>query len=116
MAAKKVKGPPFVAVFYDVLNSEAFKNLSGTATKVYLLCLAKVKLPLNGSARYNATFEISYTELTRWGLSRCAISRAMKELVAIGFVELKLKGGLRGCNGKANSYMLSLDYRQYPHG
>lgn len=109
---KKVKGPPFVAVFYETLNSEAFKQLSGTATKVFLLMLAKVKVPLNGSARYNEAFAISYTEIGSWGISRCAASRAIKELVDLGLVEVKAKGGLKGCNGTANKYALSLLYKK----
>lgn len=116
MAGKKIKSPPFVAVFYGTLNCEAFKRLSGAATKIYLLCLAKVKLPLVSSARYNELFSISYTEISKWGMSRPTVSRALKELVDLGFLELKVRGGLDGCNGVANKYTLSLDYKRPPLG
>lgn len=54
----KVEGY-FVPITYDMIDSNAFKEMNGSALKAYILCLRKVKTH-NPFDRYNYQFSAIY--------------------------------------------------------
>ena len=104
-----------MAIFYYVINSDAFKDLSGNGSKLFILMLAKVKSPLNGDKRYFFEISLSYSEIIKWGMVRGTAYKAINELIEKGFIDLKVRGGLKGCNGVSSKYNLSMRYKNYIH-
>jgi hypothetical protein len=112
---KKIRNklPPFVALTWEMLNSEAYKALSHSAAKALPYFLGKVKLPDRDPHRYISVFSFSYTEGKRFGFATSTFHKVIQELVGKGVIDPVDKGGLRS-NGKSyNLFRLSERWRRY---
>ena len=91
---------------FDLLHSTAYKQLNyGPALKVLCGFHEKVRFQVNKSKRGNGRYQIindgemsfTYNEARLRGLEHPKFSRALKELVRYGFLDLKKHGsGLMG--------------------
>jgi hypothetical protein len=107
------KGPPFVALHWELLNSQAYKDLPASAAKVLPYFLGKIKGKLIDPQRYLMTFNFSYREANRYGFSNTTHHRDICQLVKKGFIDAVDKGGLRGCGRSYNLFKLSERWRKY---
>jgi len=108
---KKAKCPPFTAITHDVLFHQGFLSLTTSGKVLYLIMASKVKAPL-GKGRYDYEFSLSYTEISKWGISAPAtISKGIKELKDKGLIEIVKAGGLKSCGGITTKYKLSERYK-----
>jgi hypothetical protein len=111
---KSFNRKPFVAVFWELLNSEAYRKLTASAAKALPYFLGK-----NGSSshkegnEYSGTFELSYGEAKRYGFATRTFSRVIQELVEKGFVDPAGYGGLRGFCKSFNKFKISDRWKQY---
>jgi len=95
---------------WDMLNSRAFKELSGTAAKALIYFLGKYR---NGQ---NQRIELSYKEAETLGFPRPTFGRAVRILLTYGFLD-GVRGGLRGYGKTMSVYQISDRWRDYgkPH-
>lgn len=108
------KLPPFVAVTWEILNSQAYKKLSPSAGKALPYFLGKHgKLYYKDGEQYDATFIFSYGDARNMGFASRTFSRIITDLVAKGFVELAGYGGMRGFCNSHNKFKISNRWRQY---
>ncbi|PJI08319.1 MULTISPECIES: hypothetical protein [Clostridium] len=88
----------FAAMYFDMLNSEAWKALKGNSIKVYMFMRSKYKRKIvNGQviSTNRDNISISYKD-TRLGQK--AFEKAIDELIASGFIkviEYKPQGGFK---------------------
>ena len=108
----------FVFLPWKVLNSEAYKNLSGSAAKMLPYFLGKLRGKQLSNwkepRRYLETFTFSYPEAERYGCTRKTFSRVIEELEDAGFIKCVEHGGLRGKGKGYNKYLLSRDWEKPP--
>jgi|WetSurMetagenome_2_1015567.scaffolds.fasta_scaffold00085_11 hypothetical protein len=105
---------PFVKMPWELLNSMAHHDLSPTATKILPFFLGKNHLDCQHADFYRRAFSISYSELhSKTGFGSSTLSRAIKNLLLCGFIEIDKPGGLRGSGGVTSSYILSPKWRDY---
>lgn len=104
----------FVKLPWELLNSEGYKALSGTAAKVLPYFLGKVRGPAlskwDNPRRYIERFKLSYPEAEKLGFPRQSFARAIRELENAGFIKIVEHGGLRGKGQGYNFYTLSEDW------
>jgi hypothetical protein len=100
----------FVPVTYEMIESEAYKKLTGAALKALLLCMRKVKTHEN---RYSIEFFLTYPEARKQGLWDSAFARGMKQLQEVGFIECVMKGGMRLDRNACSIYRLSLRWKNF---
>ena len=90
MARKYKKGqvsPPFVQILKYILTSEAWRNLSPSAVKVFIELQRRYKGDNNGR------ITLSVTEAAEFcGMARNTAHRALQELLELGFVKCHFKG------------------------
>ena len=88
----------FAAMYFDMLNSEAWKALKGNSIKVYMLMRGKYKRKIVKGQIVSTNKEninISYKET---GLSQHTFEKAIDELIVSGFIkviEYKPQGGFK---------------------
>jgi hypothetical protein len=114
--AKKFKDnrlPPFVALPWEMLNSKAYKELAPSAAKLLPYFLGKVKISYNDLGRYTEQFALSFSEAQKYGFASSTFSRAYKELIEKGFIEITEHGGLRGDSKSCNKFKLSKKWQNY---
>lgn len=102
----------FVALTYELLDSKAFKELNGAALKALILFLKKVHT-YNPIDRYQSQFTFTYPEAAKRGLAHSSFSRALKELIEIGFIECVSRGGMRFEGNSCSQYRLSKRWEKY---
>ncbi len=96
----------FVRLSYDMLNSEAWKDLKTIAVKLYVY----LKTKYNGS-EISIEFECSYSEINnKLRFSDKSIKSAYDDLIAKGFVEVLENNRARM---KANKYKFSEKWKHY---
>lgn len=102
----------FVAITYEMINSKAFKKLSGSALKALILCMRKVKTnhPIE---RFKFHFALTYPEARKQGLWDTSFHRGLKLLQQLGFIDFVLPGGKVGFQKKASLYRLSQRWKKY---
>ena len=105
--------PPFVAIFYTLLDSKAYKELSHSTAHALPYFFRKVKLNQNHPEYYTTDFEFSYTEAEKAGFSRATFNKIIKELVEVGFIDPLYKGGLRGDKKSCSRFTLSIRWKDY---
>ncbi|MDQ7786770.1 MAG: hypothetical protein RDU01_04110 [Thermodesulfovibrionales bacterium] len=105
--------PPFVALTWDTLNSQAYKALTPSASKALPYFLGKVKLTYNDPDRYENAFTFSYTEGRRFGFASSTFHSVICELVEKGFIDPVDKGGLRSDGKSFNYFKLSKRWGKY---
>ncbi len=98
---KKKKLPPFVAIGRAVLKSPEWLKLSSSAKLLYIYIKSKYAGSNNGE------IILPYSELAPVLRSSKTISRALKQLVANEWIEIKQKGGLYR---KTNIYTLTFKH------
>lgn len=107
------KLPPFVAVTWDVLNSEAYRAILPMSAKMLPFFLGKVKATVRDPSYYSTAFPFTYKEATRFGCSRRSFGRVVVDLMRHGFIDPVEKGGLKGCGLTCNTFRLSLRWRRH---
>ena len=101
MSEFKPRKSTLVLIERQLLNSLAFIELSGTASKVLFWFLARrqyVSGKVKGSKEWtnynNGEIVFSYPEaVTRFKLSRPTFSRALTALIEYGFIDINHHGG-----------------------
>ena len=107
------------------VKSEAFKGLTPTAIRVYLLLRMRMKkapIPGNGkNTRWktinNGELEFSYAEAeSKYGIIRSSFMNAITRLVENGFIDIKHSGS-GGVKGDKSLYSISERWRKFgtPH-
>ena len=92
---KKDKLPAFVPLeIRMLLQSEAWKKLSGSAAKVYIFLRSKAFGPLQRAMQVEIKIPYSIIEADT-GLSRQTVRNAIVELENKGFIDLIEQGGLK---------------------
>lgn len=108
------KLPPFVAITWNMLNSQAYKELPPTACKMLPYFLGKPKLPSTDKNYYQTEFTFPYAEGANYGCARKTFSEVVKGLMKHGFIDPVKKGGRR-CFGLGPS-MFKLSKRWEAYG
>ena len=98
---------PFVPIFHDELESTAYRELTPSAAKLYPFFKRSCVRATRGKPDESTPFGFTYTEAIKYGFSRATYSRAMKDLVASGFLDILESGGLRGVGCSCSKYRLS---------
>lgn len=112
-ARKGNRLPPFVALTWDLLNSQAYKDLPASAGKALPYFLGKVKVPFNASERYTIDFSFSYTEARKYGFANGTHYRNISQLIEKGFVDPVYKGGKRSFGMSSSLFKLSSRWKDY---
>jgi hypothetical protein len=109
-----VRLPPFVPLFWDVLNSAAYKELTSSAAKALPYFLGKdgIAKCKNGNDS-TGTIEFSYGEANKLGFATRTFSRVIQELVDKGFIDPAGYGGLRGFCKSFNKFRTSNRWQEY---
>jgi uncharacterized membrane protein len=100
---KKNKFPPFVAIFKEMLRSEAWESLSHPAKVAYIHLKEKCV------SRDPGEITLSFKEMERI-MRRHTFSKAIKELEQRGFILKEQRGGLFR---KRNFYRLTEQWRSF---
>ena len=91
--AERGEAGGFVSFYHCVLSSQAMKNLSPYGTKLLVDLLSQYKGQNNGDL--TATYSI--LQQRGWH-SKGTLSRAIKELIAAGLIEVSRQGGRHQCS------------------
>ena len=105
--------PPFVALSWQILNSQAYIELPPSACKALPYFFGKVKLGFQDAQRYLTEFPFSYREGNRLGFSSATFSKVIQGLVRFGFIDHVDKGGLRSDCRSYNLFKLSRRWENY---
>lgn len=106
MVAKKYrrpKSPPFTMLDHEIWKSIAWKELKGSAIRVYIVFRDKAFGRFDEARK--KLLKVSYTEIRKeTGLAISSIREAIIQLENIGFLDFVEQGGL---NYRRNGYKLS---------
>ena len=102
----------------DILESEAFWKLSGTATKVFMVFRMKcVFKKVNLGKREiltivnNGDIQFTYKEaLVKYGISKTTFLNSRDKLIEVGLIEIAENGG----EHHPSKYAISENWRKYP--
>lgn len=103
----RLNNPPFVALPWKMLNSDAYKNLPPSSAKALPYFFGKIKRNWNDAQRFTDQFTFSYREAHRMGFAFATFSKIIQRLVRFGFIDPVDKGGLRGDCKSSNLFKLS---------
>lgn len=104
---------PFVALPWELLNSQAYKRLPPSASKALPYFLGKVKLSPNASNRFEQEFEFPYREGKKMGFAFATFSKIIQDLMKYGFIDPVDRGGLRGDGKSSNKFTLSKRWEDF---
>ena len=110
---RRGKGPPFVAVPYEILNNSAFKLLPMSAKSALPYFLGKPKIFFTEAEYLTTKFSFSYREASKYGYARGTFHRIIVALVSYGFIDPVDKGGLRGFGKSTSLFKLSKRWREF---
>lgn len=118
MGKRKIKKshrlPPFVPLTWDMLNSEAYKDLKPSTTKALPHFLGKYRGPFNDPEKFKHEFPLTYAEAEKMiGIAASTFHSVICDLIAKGFIEPVKRGGLRGCGKSCSSFKLSNRWIEY---
>jgi len=104
---KKKSGPQFVQLFYYMIDSEGYQDLSCHASRAYTQIARKYNGYNNGDLSY------TYKEASKI-MHRNTYAKALNELVSHGFIDIVRSGGL---NKECNIFALSHRWKKFgtPH-
>ncbi len=105
--------PPFVALLWEMLNSNAYRELPYASAKALPFFLGKFKGAYREPQRYLFEFHFSYSEAKRYGFSNSTFSKVIQELIRKGFVDPVDRGGLRSDGKGYNLFKLSRRWEKY---
>jgi hypothetical protein len=102
----------------DILESQAFWKLSGSAIKVFLIFRMKCVIKNNSIGKHNVkTFvnngEIQFTfqeAKVKYGIPKSTFLRARDLLIKVGLIEITENGG----EHHPSKYAISENWRKYP--
>ena len=111
----KTKG---IYIERDILESEAYWHLTGSAPQVYMVFLMKRILSDKAFGKYKARLvanngEITYTFVEAWNnlrIPKSTFLRARDQLIKVGFIEIAEDGG---CH-HTTKYAISKNWQNYP--
>ncbi len=120
MGRKKTQKNPlprgFVPLTWDLLNSEAYKalNLPGVKALPFFIGKARYERNIDCNVR-SSPFQLSYSEIQKCTrLSRTAVSHAVVDLVAKGFIDVIERGYRTDYGGRHSSkYAMSGRWQGY---
>lgn len=103
----------------DWIDSKAFMALSGTASKVLIWFMRRRRMEKFGrtgkerwSVANNGEIVFTYAEAEKkFGLTRARFSRALTQLIELGFIDIAHHGG--GLMGDCTLYAISDRWRNY---
>lgn len=107
---ERIKGG-FVPFLYSMMDSAAYKSLSGNASKALPYFFRKVKT--NGADRFTTKFEFSYKEAQKSGFPQSSFNNILKELIEAGFIDRIEAGGLRNEGKSCSIYRLSKRWENF---
>jgi len=107
------KGPGFVALSWDVLNSKAFQKMTASSRALLPYFLGKPKRHFKDSEYCDAEFTFTGGEAKRYGFSKGTFSRSKDQIISHGFVDPVVKGGLRGHAKTASKFRLSRRWEDF---
>ncbi|WP_150525511.1 hypothetical protein [Roseibium sediminis] len=101
---QKIEGP-FIALTREILESPAWKMLGASELRVlFRLALEHC----NQGARENGNLTVTYEDFVGYGVSRKAISKSLRILEELGFIEISAQGrGANGIHRKPSKYRLT---------
>lgn len=99
--------PPFVPVTHQVLESKAFKALTGNAVRAYLYFMRICTRVAKGKPDTATIFNFTYSEAVKLGFCRRTFYNAIKDLIEHGFIDQVEVGGLRGAGHSSSQFKLS---------
>lgn len=105
--------PPFVALPWDLLNSEAYKALPPAAGKALPYFLGKVKVICTAPEWYIIEFSFSYTEARKYGFAIGTHSRNISRLMQNGFIDPVYRGGKKSFGMSSSVFKLSTRWKDY---
>ncbi len=98
---KKPKDPrgQFIRIYHEIVNSPSWQSLSASSIRVYLA----MRVSLNGYN--NGDISATLSKLKAYGISSSAtLSKALKELEALGLIEKTRQGGIAVGNKYCSLY------------
>ena len=111
-------GSKVVVVDLALLQSEVFRSLGKNALLVLMLFLTKRRMKMDNTRRSrwiivnNGEIEFTYKEAeNKWRIRRSTFMRALKELEAKGFIDVRFEG--TGSNGSKNRYAICDRWRKW---
>ena len=102
----------FVSITFEMIDSHAYKELTGSAIKAFILCMRKVK-ESHRTERFKVVFSLTYPEARKQGFCDVTFWRSMKSLQRVGFIECIMKGGLRCDRKTPSAYRLYQRWKAY---
>jgi len=105
--------PPFVPMTFNMLNSQAYKDLTFAARAMLPFFIGKPKKNIRDASYLQAEFTFSYKEAVSCGCSTRTFLRVIEDLMRKGFIDPVDKGGLRGCKLSNNIFRNSDRWKQY---
>jgi hypothetical protein len=109
----KKRLPPFVALTWDILHSDAYKDLTGSAGKALPYFLGKVQKSYRDPERYERGFHFTYREAEKYGFTRRTFFRIIGSLIEKGFIDPIERGGLKGLHGGYSRFKISRRWEKY---
>lgn len=116
-----------VVLYDDIIDSKAWKEISGNAVKVYIQLMRKRYIRYEGKGRYKRAvndnaknLSITIDEAKKlWGMDKRTLKKAIDELIEKGFIDLIEHGFTKMSRTtlirqkKPNIYGLSERFREY---
>lgn len=108
-----------IVIETELLQSQAYLTLPGTAIKVLTLFLARRQMKSEGKKGHeqwdcvnNGKIVFPYAEAQKkLGIARPTFTRALDALIRHGFIDINHHGG--GCEGDCTTYWISDRWRKY---
>jgi hypothetical protein len=97
-------GENWISYPRSMLESPAFRVLGHAAIRV--MHRIEIEHLANGGAE-NGKLIVTYDQFEEWGISRNSVGPAIRELVALGFLEITEKGIASNENGRPNRFRLT---------
>jgi len=97
---------PFVQHGQSFFASSAWRVLSSAATQIYW----RINIEhMDHGGKENGRIPCTYSDFEKYGVRRKSISKALDELIALGFIEITRKGHLRpeGDSGSPSLYRIT---------
>lgn len=101
---RSVLAEQWIAYSREMIESPALRVLSQTAIRVMHRLEAE---HMNHGGGENGRLQVTYDQLHEWGMDRNAIAPAIRELVALGFVEITEPGYGGAEKGRSNCFRLT---------
>jgi hypothetical protein len=121
-----LKGGHCVVLYDQIIDSSAWKQLSGTAIKVYvqLVRMRYKKIEKAGKKKYCTDDNARNLVLTQnmavelWNMDRRTLTKAVRELIEFGFIDLVQHGFIRlensaAANKQPNVYGLTERWKDF---